>query len=125
MNFKNENKTKNNMLQEKINKLIPYISENFITYPLWEEGKYIPFVNFWQKEEKVLGCEVMCHQLNKILNSSGYDFVTEDRFESSRIIDFSIYPDFNETEDGGYDFVKKDWSIEEMITLIEKFLEKQ
>ena len=24
------------MIQEKINKLIPFISENFITYPLWE-----------------------------------------------------------------------------------------
>ena len=56
---------------------------------------------------------------------SGYEFVTEVRFESTEILDFAIYPDFTETEDGGYEFVKQAWSIEEMISLIEKFLEKQ
>ena len=36
------------MIHKKIDKLIPYLSENFLTYPLWEEGNYIPFVNFWR-----------------------------------------------------------------------------
>jgi hypothetical protein len=36
------------MIQKQIDKLIPYLNENFITYPLWEEGKYIPFVNACQ-----------------------------------------------------------------------------
>ena len=39
-------------LHQKIEKLIPFISEEFITYPLWEEGKYIPFL----KDELVLVC---------------------------------------------------------------------
>ena len=38
-------------LHEKIEKLIPFISEEFITYPLWEEGKYIPFLKCWQKAD--------------------------------------------------------------------------
>ena len=32
------------MIHKKIEKLIPSLNENFITYPFWEEGKYIPFV---------------------------------------------------------------------------------
>ena len=36
------------MLQTKIDKLFPFISENFITYPLWEEGNYTPHINVWQ-----------------------------------------------------------------------------
>ena len=37
-----------NKLYKQIEKIIPYIDENFITFPLWEEGLYIPFVKFWQ-----------------------------------------------------------------------------
>lgn len=35
------------MIHKKIEKLIPYISEEFITYPLLGEGKYIPFLKCW------------------------------------------------------------------------------
>ena len=37
------------MIHKQFEKLIPYVSENFITYRLWEEGKYFPFINIWQK----------------------------------------------------------------------------
>lgn len=28
-------------------KLLPFVSENFITFPLWEEGDYRPTLNIW------------------------------------------------------------------------------
>jgi len=33
--------------QKLIEKLIPYVSENFITYPLFEEGDYRPTISIW------------------------------------------------------------------------------
>ena len=34
--------------QEKIAELIPFVSENFITFPLAEEGDYRPTINIWK-----------------------------------------------------------------------------
>ena len=31
-----------------IEQIIPYVEENFITFPLWEEGNYGPQVNIWR-----------------------------------------------------------------------------
>lgn len=110
------------MIQENINKLIPFISENFITYPLWEEGKYIPFVNFWQKAETVSKCNQLDKRLRTLDTDTGYCIGIEDKQHSSVIHRCFIYPEFIETDDGGYEFVKKDWSIEEMISMLEVFL---
>lgn len=33
---------------EQIKTLIPHVCENFITFPLWEEGDYCPVVNVWK-----------------------------------------------------------------------------
>ena len=35
------------IVKEYIKKLVPYCAENFITFPLWEEGKYIIQMNLW------------------------------------------------------------------------------
>lgn len=37
----------------KYEELIPFVSENFITVPLWEEGDYTPYINFWLDKDKV------------------------------------------------------------------------
>ena len=42
------------MIHQKIEKLIPFISEEFITYPLWKEGKYIPFLKFVVNKPQLL-----------------------------------------------------------------------
>lgn len=36
----------------KFEDLIPFVSENFITVPLWEEGDYTPYINFWLDKVK-------------------------------------------------------------------------
>lgn len=115
------------MLHQKIEKLIPYFSENFITYPLWEEGLYIPFVNFWQKCESDQELKQLHERLDDVFERSGYDFFMEYDDESvfsNKIRNFSIHPEFNQLDYGVYQFVKKDWSIEEMLDLLLSALNK-
>ena len=60
------------MIHKKIEKLIPFISEEFITYPLWEEGKYIPFIKCWQKADTKNKCTTLSNRLNKHFKKTGY-----------------------------------------------------
>jgi hypothetical protein len=104
------------MIHRKIEKLIPFIEEEFITYPLWEEGKFVPFVNFWQKLENpkdVKDFELKLSGIKKL----GYEFdkSTTHRF---KIYNYEIYPNFEEREDGSVEFENKKWSIEEMVELL-------
>ena len=96
------------MINEQFNKLIPYVSENFITYPLWEEGKYIPFVNFWyiQKTNKDVYLNI------ENFSNKNYNIIQEEEYG---IIRCQIFPTFEDSEELGYIFVKDNWSIEEMI----------
>jgi hypothetical protein len=101
------------MINKQFNKLIPYVSENFITYPLWEEGKYIPFVNFWCIDEKVK---------SKIKKFKSKNYTIEKGDTSYSTTFYQIYPNFEDSEELGYIFTKDDWSIEEMIKIIIKLL---
>ena len=111
------------MLQNKINKIVPYINENFISYPLQEEGKYIPFISFWQKAETVAACKKLDARLRKLDTKTGYSISIEGKQHRSVIHNISIYPKFRELKNGSYKYSKSDWSIEEMIDMIIKFLE--
>ena len=48
------------MLHKKLEKLIPHLTDNVISYDLWEEGHYnIPFVHFFvNKNEIWLSCYI-------------------------------------------------------------------
>lgn len=105
-------------LHESINKLIPFISEDFITYPLREEGKYIPFLKCWQKADTENKCTRLSNRLNKLFEKTGYEISFIDKEHRSVIHEFYVYPKFKELKNGSYKFSKKDWSIEEMIELL-------
>jgi len=105
-------------LHEKINKLMPFISENFITYPLWEEGKYIPFVNFWKAAETEEDFLNIHTRLGIAFKNSGYVFDYYDNNSTNTLHYFNAAPDFKELENGSYEFVKEDWSLEEMIEIL-------
>jgi len=106
------------MINQKIEKLIPFISEEFITYPLWEEGKYIPFLKFWQKADTENKCIRLSNKLNKHFEKTGYEISFVGKDHISVIHEFYLYPKFKELKDGSYKFVKEDWSIEEMLELL-------
>ena len=120
---------KGNMFHSKVEMLIPFVSEEFITYPLWEEGKYIPFLNFWQVAktfEERMGLNLRIKKLSKI---KGYSVEELPDFMSSltrsSVYNFRIYPTYRELKNGSYNFVKKDWSLEEMVDLVVDFVNKR
>lgn len=108
------------MIQKLINKTIPFVCENFITFPLWEEGKYIPNLNFWIiTKEPVL----LYNKLYEIYDDMGYDVIFEDKTDNRNdIYTFSISPKIKENDDCGYEFLNKDWSIEEILILFDEYL---
>jgi len=103
------------MINEQFDKLIPYVSENFITYPLFEEGKYIPFLNFWHipKDDNVV------YDRLQDFDNPHYEILVHDTEYS--IKECQIYPKFIDI-DYGYTFEKEDWSIEEMVEIVIKLL---
>jgi len=105
-------------IQNKINEIIPFIQGNFITYPLWEEGKYIPFVNFWQRASNSKEIMMLNKKLRKLDTNTGYKIGIEGKEYPSVLFNIFIYPDYIDNGDGSYEFIKSDWSIEEMIDLI-------
>ena len=106
------------MLQTKIDKLIPFISENFITYPLYEEGNYTPHINVWQICRNDLEYNDLIEKLNTITRNNEYYFDIDLKYPRSKIYEISLCPSHEHLNDGGFDYIKKDWSIEEMIDLL-------
>ena len=104
------------MINEEFNKLIPYVSENFITYPLFEEGKYIPFLNFWHIPKD----DCIVYDRLQDFDNPYYEILVHDT--ECSIKECRIYPKFIELDEGGYEFVKEDWSIEEMVEIVIKLL---
>ena len=104
-------------LQDKINKLIPYINENFITYPLWEEGVYVPFVNFWRNFKTVEGMISFHMGHRERFKDLGYELEFGEN-QYSDIENMYITPILIHNQDGGYSFQNPNWSIEEMIDLL-------
>lgn len=110
------------MLHKKIEKLIPFISENFITYPLWEEGQYIPFINIWQICDNDEELNILISKLDRITENCNYVYDINLRHPTSRIHEIAFYPNFSDfdmdCDPSVYDFVKPDRSIEEMVDLL-------
>lgn len=116
------------MIQEKINKLIPFISENFISYPLWEEGNYIPVVSFWAVVSPDLESEFIENEWEfEFIEAKGYELTCVDSnfVGVSRLCVFNMTPLWDYCEDGSdevFKVQKENWSIEEMLDIISEFL---
>lgn len=107
------------MIHQKIEKLIPFVSEEFITYPLREEGKFIPFVNFWIKINNEEEINEFDFKFKEIFKNKGYKIIFDNCNFSETIINYQVHPKFKELSNGSYKFNKKDWSIEEILDLLE------
>lgn len=95
--------------------LAPFVEENFITFPLFMEGIYLPFVNIWGtfSDKKVA----------KYI-PDGYDWQTDEYNPRYDTRCFSVCPKFKRTEDGGFTLEKEDWTIEEMVQIVCTIKEK-
>jgi hypothetical protein len=109
------------MIYKNIETLLPFVDENFLTFPLWEEGKYIPFVNFWRKYDLQKDYEIEYTKFKKFFKKTGYVIAETDVFGGC-ITYYEIYPDFKELKDGSYEYKKHDWSIEEMLEMLNEIL---
>ena len=104
------------MIHKQIEKLIPYIGDNFISYQLSKEGVYIPFITL----TKYIGINETIDDLQAKLE----EFLTPNNyeFEVNRIgrnmYECLAYPSFYNKEDHSYEFKKDDWSLEELIELL-------
>lgn len=97
-------------IHEKIYNLFPHIEDNFLTYPLLEEGNCTPFLNFWVSRKV------------KITNVWGYQIEPDESFDNTRVVVYQVYPSFDVLENGKVKYSKKDWSIEEMIDIIDSIV---
>jgi len=103
-------------MREQLRRIIPYQCENFITFPLWEEGRFTPYIHIWQVKEHT---DYYKSRLEMIFNNTGYTFFCEE--DTDVTIKITIHPiEFNFN-----DYLKPKWSIEEMLDLIIKFLEDE
>jgi len=109
-------KSENVSIQDKIKKLIPFVSENFITFPLAEEGNLTPFINFWKIVETWNEAEMFNRKLHDGLFETGYEYGCE--VIIGRIHSYNIHPAFVITGQGGYEYVNPNWSIEGMLDII-------
>ena len=51
-----------------IETLIPFLEENFLTFPLWEEGNYSPQINFWMIFDDIVVNSKNIEKINNDLN---------------------------------------------------------
>lgn len=63
-----------------IKKLIPFVCENFLTFPLWEEGDYRPRVNVWLPFKK-LPAQIIDGEKIDLLKLDCKKFANKDFFD--------------------------------------------
>lgn len=108
------------MNYNQIQKLIPLVDENFITFPLAiTEGVYIPFYNFWQSLSTKEDLKVFIRKATAILENTGYKLrlkyeedvhiynYGEINDMRSTIVDFQIYPIYELIEENDGDITVK------------------
>ena len=109
------------MIQDKINKILPYIEESFITYNLAEYGNYTPFVNFWTTTLKPFEKNNERHEnWIELFKSKGYEINEE--YRTQKISGFTVCPIFIHRDNGTILYRNENWSIEEMLDLIHDVL---
>ena len=111
------------MIHKQIEKLIPYISENFITYPLWEEGVYVPQVNIWKIHRTFDEQKEFIKTVKTTFKNSGYEFDYESNISISRIeTKLHVFPKLKYLKSGGYKHINQNWSLEEMVEMLNKII---
>lgn len=105
------------MVQEKIDKILPYINREFITYELAEEGIYVPTLNFWVHTTDEIVLDLFLGGLESDLNKKGYE-LSVDKYDGADITPYHITPIIAYDNDGGYKIVNKGWSIENILDIV-------
>ena len=89
------------------------MDENFMTFPLAEEGLYFPQINLW-----IIGDPHVAVQETEF-EFNGYSIFTEHKPRRQSVLHYNISPAWDYDDKDSYNFKKEDWSIEEMIQIAE------
>lgn len=131
--LKNMNKE---FTQELIEKITPYQQENFITFPLFEEGNFMPAINFWQIFKEIpfdidyeltqqldfipeyisLDYEIQSYNSKIEYKNNTFNIVESD--EEIYLINFSVYMNTDPTISSEYDLNEM---LKIVLSIIEKF----
>ena len=108
------------MTYNQIQKLIPFVDENFVTFPLAiTKGVYIPFYNFWQSLSTRNDLKAFIRKVTSILKDTGYEIKLRDEEDvhihnygetdnmQSTIVNFQIYPIWELIEENDGDITVK------------------
>ena len=89
------------------------MDENFMTFPLMEEGLYFPQINLWTISNPHVAVQETEFEVN------GYYIFTEHKPRRQSVLHYNISPAWDYDDKDSYKFKKEDWSIEEMIQIAE------
>lgn len=96
-----------------LEKLIPYVTENIISYPLWEEGDYRPQLCIFLIIDDEAEMKIYRNIKSDIeARNGGYYFTKDSRYDNHNIYDIYLFP----TRGNNY------CSIEEMVTLMHELI---
>lgn len=107
------------MIHKKIYELFPHIDREFLEYPLTEEGNPTPFLNFWCTDLDVLQ-GVSSDALEK-----GYEIDVENSSYIRKVHSCQINPIFEVQDDCSIVYANPEWSIEEMIDIIDSIVNRK
>lgn len=107
------------MIHEKIEKLFPHIHTEFITYNLHEEGNMTPFLNFWVSDLMPI------KELEEEFIRQGYEIEIEFSHPRQKVHNCSINPIFELQDDCSLVYANPDWSIEQMIDIIDTIVNRK
>lgn len=113
-------------LRETIEKIIPYVDEDFLTFPLAEEGNYTQFLNFWQLAKTEKEAEKIEKKIKKFNGENKkYCLDVVEPVMGVGVFRLSISPRFETAEDGSCDYLFEGWSVEEMALHVAAFVSKK
>ena len=100
-----------------ITQLIPFVGDNFIEFPLWGQGHWIPQITFWQNFDNEKQINLFFDYLKKICGLAyKYDFERKSE-TTSNIFDIYITPSYTISETSKLKYYWVNWTLEEMIHL--------
>jgi len=106
-------------IHEQFERLIPYMDDNFIRYPLTEEGNFLPVLHIWQ----VVETAEAAGKLREIVDKFAVRYDIELEMQSRTTVDVSISPK-TKYEESVQVPLSAEWSIEEMVEILVQIIKE-
>jgi len=113
-------------IQERIDKLYPFVSEDFLTYKEWQDDIWCPYLTVWQFAKTEADYDNLVKRMDLVLKTNKYTANIKEEYNTLlKVYRIVMHPKFKRLKGGGAKYTKPDWSIEEMIDALLKFVNKR